>query len=89
MKTVWKRKNSTSHDPDFEEMDDQLHKLTQSELSDLIRDLVLSQEKAELLGSRLQQGSEVDSPPRGVPWKRLKTAKKSTKAARVLNIHLI
>ena len=31
---------------------------------------------------------EVDSPPRGVPWKRLKTAKKSTKAARVLNISL-
>ena len=26
------------------------------------------------------------SPPRGVPWKRLKTAKKSTKAARLLNI---
>ena len=30
----------------------------------------------------LDLGGEVDSPPRGVPWKRLKTAKKSTKAAR-------
>ena len=30
----------------------------------------------------------LDSPPRGVPWKRLKTAKKSTKEARVLNMSL-
>ena len=46
---------STFHDPDFEQKGDQPHKLTQSELSDLIRDLDLSQEKVELLGSRLQQ----------------------------------
>ena len=46
---------STSHNLDFEEKDDQPHKLTQSELRDLMRDLDLSQEKAELLGSRLQQ----------------------------------
>ena len=48
---------STSHDPDFEQKADQPHKLTQSELSDLIRDLDLSQEKTKLLGSRLQQSS--------------------------------
>jgi len=48
-------KPSTSHDPDFAEKDDKPHRLSQAELSDLIRDLDLSKEKAELLGSRLQQ----------------------------------
>jgi hypothetical protein len=38
--------------------------------------------------SSLNVEGEVDSPPRGVPWKRLKTAKKSTKVARVLNMSL-
>lgn len=47
--------SSTLHEPDFNTIDDQPHRLSQSELSDLIRDLDLSQEKAELLGSRLQQ----------------------------------
>ena len=36
---------STSYDSDFEQNDDLPHKLTQSELSDLIRDHYLSQEK--------------------------------------------
>ncbi|KAJ4427779.1 hypothetical protein ANN_25432 [Periplaneta americana] len=48
-------KPSTSHDSDFEEKDDKPHRLSQAELSDLIRDLDLSKEKAEILGSRLQQ----------------------------------
>ena len=48
-------KPSTSHDPDFGIKDDTPHRLSQAELSDLIRDLDLSKEKAELLGSRLQQ----------------------------------
>lgn len=60
MKTVWEknttflphlmililRKPHTSHPP---------HWLSQAELSTLIRDLDLSKEKTELLGSRLQQ----------------------------------
>ena len=53
---------SASHDPDFEENDDQPQKLSQLQLSDLIRDLDLSQEKAELLGSTYgqeQQGGHV------------------------------
>ena len=33
----------------------ELHRITQEELNDLIRDLDLSKSKAELLGSRLQQ----------------------------------
>ncbi|CAH1970640.1 unnamed protein product [Acanthoscelides obtectus] len=45
---------STSRDPDFIPSTSchQPHKITQSELNDLVRDLEL---KAELLGSRLQQ----------------------------------
>ena len=35
--------------------DDVPHRLSQAELSGLVRDLDLSQEKAELLGSRLKQ----------------------------------
>lgn len=48
---------STSYDPDFEVSDrsSDPHRISQAELSDLIRDLGLSKEKAELLGSRLQQ----------------------------------
>jgi hypothetical protein len=46
----------TSHDSDFEaEGLDEPHRLNQRELSDLIRDLDLPKEKAELLGSRLKQ----------------------------------
>jgi len=33
----------------------EFHRITQEELNDLIRDLVLPKSKAELLGSRLQQ----------------------------------
>jgi len=36
---------STSNVPDFDQKSDQPHKLTQSELSDLIRDLDVLQEK--------------------------------------------
>lgn len=46
---------STSHDPDIEKKVDQLHKLTQSELSILIRALQLSEKKVELLGSCLEK----------------------------------
>lgn len=48
---------STSQDPDFsaEVPGGEPHKINQRELSDLIRDLNLSKEKAELLASRLQQ----------------------------------
>ena len=41
---------STSHDPDFEEKDDNPPKLTHSKLSEVILDH-LSQDKVELLGS--------------------------------------
>lgn len=47
---------STSQDPDFApESLGEPHRLTQGELSDLIRDLDLPKDKAELLGSRLKQ----------------------------------
>lgn len=47
---------STSHDPDFlPATPTEPHLITQMELSDLIRDLDLPKNKAELLGSRLQQ----------------------------------
>lgn len=46
---------STSHNPDFKETNDKPHRLRQAESSDLIRDLHLSKDKAELPGSRLQQ----------------------------------
>lgn len=55
------KKPSTSHDPDFEGKDDKPHRLSQAELSDLIRDLGLSKEKAEILGSRLQQWNLLES----------------------------
>ena len=48
-------KPSTSNDPDFVLTDDAPHEFSQAELSDLVRDLDLSQEKPELLGSRLKQ----------------------------------
>ncbi|KAJ4449613.1 hypothetical protein ANN_01016 [Periplaneta americana] len=47
---------STSHDPDFEEKDDKPHRMSQAELSDLIRDLDLSKEKAEILGLGYSNG---------------------------------
>ncbi|GFQ75771.1 uncharacterized protein TNCT_327621 [Trichonephila clavata] len=44
------------HDSDFEAEDlNEPHRLNQAELSDLVRDLDLSKQKAELLASRLQQ----------------------------------
>lgn len=43
------------HEPDLEEKNDHSHKLTRSESSNLIQDVDLSEEKAELLVSRLQQ----------------------------------
>lgn len=47
---------STSSDPDFEQTTStKPHLITQSELNDLVRDLNLPKNKAELLGSRLQQ----------------------------------
>lgn len=48
---------TTSKDPDFTSSTShrQPHKITQSELNDLVRDLELPKTKAELLGSRLQQ----------------------------------
>ena len=47
---------STSHDPDFVQFTStKPHLITQSELNDLVRDLNLPKNKAELLGSRLQQ----------------------------------
>ncbi|CAH2014076.1 unnamed protein product [Acanthoscelides obtectus] len=48
---------STSRDPDFIPSTSchQPHKITQSELNDLVRDLELPKCKAELLGSRLRQ----------------------------------
>ena len=54
-------KPSTSRDPDFEGKGDKPHKLSQAELSDLIRDLGLSKEKAEILVSRLQQWNLLES----------------------------
>ena len=45
-------KTSISNDPDFVLTDDAPNRLSQAELSDLVRGLDLSQEKAELLGSR-------------------------------------
>jgi len=51
------RQPSTSTDADF--TDDlqfiELHRITQEELNDIIRDLDLPKSKAELLGSRMQQ----------------------------------
>ena len=38
-----------------EVMIDEKHLITQAELSDLVRDLLLSKQKAEVLASRLQQ----------------------------------
>ena len=46
------------------------------------------QHDKRILYFHIKCGGEVDSPPRCVPWKRLKTAKKSKKAARVLNMSL-
>jgi len=48
---------STSTDADFiaDLQFNELHRITQEELNDLIRDLNLPKSKAELLGSRLQQ----------------------------------
>src|ERR1043165_5406791 len=48
---------STSQDPDFipDIPSADIHRITQNELSDLIRDLDLSKNKAEILASRLQQ----------------------------------
>lgn len=48
---------STSRDPEFvvNESSNEPHRLTQEELSDLIRDLDLSKTKAEILASRLKQ----------------------------------
>lgn len=48
---------STSRDPQIlsEVSSAESHKISQTELSDLIRDLNLSKKKAELLASRLQQ----------------------------------
>lgn len=48
---------STSRNPDFTPSTSyrQPHKIIQSELNDLVRDLELPKSKAELLGSRLQQ----------------------------------
>ena len=44
------------NDPDFEQTtSNKPHLITQSELNDLVRDLHLPKNKAELLGSRLQQ----------------------------------
>ena len=43
-------RHSTSNDPDFVLTDDAPHRFSQAELSDLVQDLDLSQEKAELLG---------------------------------------
>lgn len=47
--------NSTFRGPDFEEKDDTPHRQNQGKLSDLIQDLDLSKEEAELLGSILQK----------------------------------
>ncbi|ESN93095.1 hypothetical protein HELRODRAFT_165255 [Helobdella robusta] len=52
---------STSNDSDFVSTDNAPHRLSQAELSDLVRDLDLSQEKAELLGSRLKQWNLLQS----------------------------
>ena len=46
--------SSTNVDPAFEGPSNQPHLLNQAELNDLVRDLGLSKNKSELLGSRLQ-----------------------------------
>ena len=55
----WEKKpqSSTSTDADFgaDLQYNEFHRITQEELSDLIRDLDLPKSKTELLGSRLQQ----------------------------------
>lgn len=48
-------KPDTFLDPDFEKKDNKPHRMCQVEWSELIQDLDLSREKAELIGSRLQQ----------------------------------
>lgn len=60
MKTVWNKKKNPTSLPHprtliLRKKDDKQHRLSQAELNDLIRDLDLSKEKAEILGSRLQQ----------------------------------
>ena len=52
---IEENKSSISNDPDFVLADAVPPRLSQAELSDLVRDLDLSQERAELLGSRLKQ----------------------------------
>lgn len=54
--------NNDKSDPDFKchEIDDHLRPFTQSEIEDLIRDLELSKEKAELLISRLKERGAVE-----------------------------
>ena len=51
-----------SEDPDFDDgfMSSKPHLISQHELNDLIRDLDLPKNKAELLGSRLQQWNLLD-----------------------------
>ncbi len=52
---------SMLNDPDFDqESSSEPHLITQSELHDLVRDLELTKNKAELLGSRLQQWNLLD-----------------------------
>jgi hypothetical protein len=50
---------STSTDADFtaDIQFNEFHQITQDELNDLVRDLNVPKRKAELLGSRLQQGN--------------------------------
>lgn len=53
---ILKEEKSTLKDPDYiPESSDEPHLLNQSELSDLIRDLNLTKQRAELLASRLKQ----------------------------------
>ena len=62
LQSVLEEIHEHSTDPEYIPKDDvELQTVTESELDDLVRDLDLSKEKAELLASRLKQKNLLDN----------------------------